>query len=443
MFCGYGIAKCGAGAEGNTTMKLKWGGVLLLTVTAMMAQTSNQDKSADQLRDLAGIAKNSGDLLASANYICQAAALDSKKYEKKCARAKEDANNALLQFQIDLNTGRTEIQHKDYGGTLRDLGKITFGPNRPEAQDLMQLARIASNGGTPVDLTSYEAFKSARAAYVRGDFDVAQSEAKRVQSPPLQNATNKLLTNISIYRDMMKQAEALTRSGDLKGAEQKYQFAALIKQDGPGQPRDRLRELQAAEAQAANAKPAPPPPAQPPVPIQPQTLSKAPPPTQTSNNRGKTKISSSPAPHERRQGLGEDARQLPKSSQANARKADDVSDKKDPPGNIHQDSEEVEESLTQGVTDFYASHFSHADDVIEGYLQGGGTHYAGAAHFYLGASFLTQALLTSPKDRPRADSLRQKAQAQFTAAKQLHYKPVESAVSPKVLGEWTQIGNQQ
>ena len=103
----------------------------------------------------------------------------------------------------------------------------------------------------------------------------------------------------------------------------------------------------------------------------------------------------------------------------------------------------MEESLTQGVTDFYASHFSHANDAIEVYLQGGGTHYAGAAHFYLGASLFTQALLTSPNDRPRAESLRQKAQAQFTAAKQLHYKPVESAVSPKVLAEWTQIGNQQ
>jgi hypothetical protein len=421
-------------------MKLKWGGIVLLTATAMLAQTSNQDKSADQLRDLASSAKSSGDLLVEANYLCQAAALDSKKYEKKCARAKEDANKALVQFQKDLDTGRTEIQQKDYPGALRDLGKITFGPNNAEALDLMQLARIASNGGTPVDLISYEAFKSARAAYLRGDFDVAQSEAKRVQSPPLQNAINKLLTNISIYRDMMKQAEALARSGDLKGAEQKYQFAILIKQNGPGQPQDRLRELQAAEAQAANAKPVPPPP--PLLPVQPQTLSKVTPPPQTSNDRGKTKISPNPAQHEQKQG-GKDAQELLKSPQANVRKVENVYDQKAAPENTQQDPEEMEDSLMQGVADFYASHFSHADDAIEVYLQGGGTHYAGAAHFYLGASFLTQALLTSPNDRPRAESLRQRARAHFTAAKQLHYKPVESAISPKVLGEWTQIGNYQ
>jgi hypothetical protein len=422
-------------------MKLRWGGIVLLTATAMMAQTSNQDKSADQLRDLASIAKNSGDLLAEANYICQAAALDGKKYEKKCARAKDDANKALVQFRIDLDTGRTEIQQKNYSGAFRDLGKITFGPNKAEAQDLTQLARIAGNGGTPVDLISYEAFKSARAAYLRGEFDVAQSEAKRVQSPPLQNAINKLLTNISIYREMMKQAEALARSGDLKGAEQKYQLALAIKQNGPGQPQDRIRELQAAEAQAANAKPVPLP--QPLVPVQSQNLSAATLLPQTSNDRGKTKMSPNPAAHEQKQGIGNGAQQLPKSSQANARKVEDVSSKKAESRNIQQETVEMEDSLAQGVTDFYASHFSHADDAIEVYLQGGGIHYAGAAHFYLGASLLTQALLTSPKDQPRAESLRQKARAEFISAKQLHYKPVESAVSPKVLREWAQIGNQQ
>jgi hypothetical protein len=423
-------------------MKLKWGGIVLLTATALMAQTSNQDKNADQLRDLASNAKNSGDLLAEANYLCQAAAADSK-YEKKCSRAKDDAEKALAQFQIDLATGRTEIQQNNYHGALRDLGKITFGPNKAEAQDLIQLTRIASNGGTPVDLISYEAFKSARAAYLRGDFDAAQSEAQRVQSAPLQNVTNKLLTNIKIYRDTMKQADTLAHNGDLKGAEQKYQLAVLIKQNGPGQPQDRLREVQAAEAQAAKAPPVPPPPPPPPPPltVQPQTQSKATTPPQTSNDQGKTRMPPNPAPHEHKHGLGKDAQPLP-SSQASAPE-EGVSGQKAAPGNLQKDPEYLEDSLTQGVTNFYASHFSHADDSIETYLRGGGAHYAGAAHFYLGASLLTQALLTSPKDRPRVELLRQQARAQFTAAKQLHYKPIESAVSPKVLGEWTQIGNQQ
>jgi hypothetical protein len=409
-------------------MKLRLGGLVLLAATTLMAQTSNQDKNTDQLRDLASSAKTSGDLLAEANYLCQAAALDSKKYEKKCARAKEDADKALAQFQREIVTSRTELQQKNYQGALRDLGKITFGPDKPEAQDLIQLARIASNGGPPFDLISYEAFRSARAAYSRGDFDAAQSEAKRVQSAPLQNATNKLLTNIGIYRDMMKQADALAHSGDLKGAEQKYQFAALIKPNGPGQPQDRLEELRAAEAQAANSRS--PTLSEPVAPVESQAQNKATSPPHTNKDQGRSKLSSNPTPHERKQ------------QQANVRPVEGHLDQT-APGNEQQSPEEIEASLTQGVADFYASHFSHADDAIGVYLQGGGTHYAGAAHFYLGASLLTQALLTSPKDRPRAESLRQQARVQFTAARQLHYKPVESAVSPKVLGEWTQIGNQR
>jgi hypothetical protein len=238
----------------------------------------------------------------------------------------------------------------------------------------------------------------------------------------------------------MKQAETLARAGDLKGAEQKYQLAILIRQNGPGQPQDRLRELQAAEAQAAKAKPVPPP--QPLVPPQPPSPSQTKPPPQTSNDQAKTKMPPNPAMHGQKQGDDIAVLQLPKSSKAIGRKAEGFSRREAAPGNM-QDPANAEDSLTEGIRDFYASQLSHAEDAIKDYLQRGGTHYAGAAHFYLGASLLTQALLTSPKDRPRAQSFRQQARAQFTAAKQLHYKPVESAVSPKVLGEWTQIGNQQ
>jgi hypothetical protein len=103
----------------------------------------------------------------------------------------------------------------------------------------------------------------------------------------------------------------------------------------------------------------------------------------------------------------------------------------------------MKDSLTEGVADFYASQFSHADEAIGLYLRDGGKHYAGAAHFYLGASLLSQALLTSPKDQAQAEVLRHRARDQFVLAKQLHYKPIESDVPPKILAQWMQPGNQQ
>src|SRR5215469_7754175 len=232
-------------------------GTLLLAATAMLAQAPTQAptlglntaEKLDELRRLANQAKESGDLPSETLYLCQAAALDAKKFAKKCDRVKGDAAKALAQFHADLEMGRGEVQRKDYAGALRDLGKITFGPDKAEAQQWMQQARIGLNGGVPVDPASLAAFNAARAAYDRGDFDAVEPQVQHIQSPVIQSAANQLLVNISAYRDAMKQADAMFRKGDLKGAELKYQFAETIQRNGPGNPQDRVREVQAAEAQ--------------------------------------------------------------------------------------------------------------------------------------------------------------------------------------------------
>jgi hypothetical protein len=419
-------------------MKLKLSGAVFIVATAMLSQTPNAGKSVDQLRDLASHAKESGDLQSEADYLCQAAALDGKKYGKKCDRAKDDAGKALAQFQADLAMGRTELQRKDYSGTLRDLGKITFGPNKAEAQELMQQARIGISGGIPVDPASLAAFKAAREAYFRGDFDLAVSQAKQVQSPGLQNAVNQLLANTSVYREVMKQADAMVHNGDLKGAEQKYQFAVTIQQNGPGNPVERLKEVQAAEVRAATEKP------QAAEQSQSAAQSKATQPPQKINNTARIKNSLDTARREETQGDLKAALQAYNAALSlDARQADAVAGKKRVLSEMQEDSNAMKDSLTEGVADFYASHFSHADDAIGAYLQSGEKHYAGAAHFYMGASLFTQALLTSPKNQFQANTLREQALDQFALAKQLHYKPIESAVSPKVFTQWTQTGEQQ
>ena len=419
-------------------MKVKLSGAVFLVATTMLSQTPNSGKSADQLRDLASHAKESGDLQSEADYLCQAAALDGKKYAKKCDRAKDDAAKALAQFQADLAMGRSELQHKDYPGALRDLGKITFGPNKAEAQELMQQARIGISGGIPVDPASLTAFKNAREAYFRGDFDLAESQAKYVQSPALQNAANQLLANISVYRDVMKQADALVHNGDLKGAEQKYQFAVTIQQNGPGHPAERLKEVQAAEARAATEKP------QPTVQSQTAAQGKVTQPPPKVNNAAKIKNSLDTARREETQGDLKAALLAYNAALVlDARQAEAVAGKKRVLSEMQEDPSAMKNSLTEGVADFYASHFSHADEAIGAYLNSGGKHYAGAAHFYLGASLLMQALLTSPNNQQQADTLREQALDQFAFAKQLRYKPIESAVSPKVFTQWTQTGGQK
>ena len=172
-------------------MRIVLSAVLLLSSAMLLAQNQPPPKSADQFRDLAKQARKAGDLQAEAGYLCQAAGLDGKKYGKKCEKAKEDAAKALLQFQADLNVGRTELERKDYSGALRDLGKITFGPAKGEAQELILRARVES-GTLPPEQLSQLALTGAGEAFNQDDFDRAEDLLKHVHSQTLQSAANKL-----------------------------------------------------------------------------------------------------------------------------------------------------------------------------------------------------------------------------------------------------------
>lgn len=428
-------------------MKVILSGTLLLATTATLAQAPSQAptlglntaQKLDELRRLANQAKDAGDLPAETLYLCQAAAIDEKKFGKKCDRVKGDADKALAQFQADLEMGRGDVQRKDYAGALRDLGKIKFGPSKAEAQEWMQQARIGLSGGTPVDPASLAAFNAARAAYDRGDFDAVEPEVRRIQSPVIQAGANQFLANICAYRDAMKQADAMAHAGDLKGAEQKYQVAVSIQRNGPGHPQDRLHEVQAAEAKAAAAASS-----------QSQSTTaalmpsneKATPPPAKPNHAARNRNTLITA-HQ-----GATNNDVQASTQANNAPGNLAAQQTTglagtaPAADETQKSGGIEDSLKAGIADFYASHFSHAAETIGLYLLGDEKQHAGAAHFYLGASLFAQALLASPKDEPRVDALQRQAQDQFTLAKQLHYKPIESAVSPKILAQWTQTGEQ-
>jgi hypothetical protein len=410
--------------------------LFLLSGAMLLAQNQPPAKSADQLRDLAKQAKKAGDLQVEAGYLCQAAGLDGKKYGKKCEKANEDTRKALLQFQADLNVGRTELERKDYSGALRDLGKITFGPAKDEAHELILRARIES-GKLPSEQLSQLALTAAGEAFNRGDFDRAEGLLKHVQSPTLQPEANKLESNINAYRDAMKQADELDRSGDYKGAAQKYHSAATIKPDGPGQPLERMRQALDAQAKADQKKAEQA--ASPSAPVDEAQV-----PAPKSNGAEKIKNWLAVA---RRDETGGDLKGALQAYDAalklDGRQTEALAARTRVLKEMKDDEQALEKNLVQGVAEFYASQFSAANDVIGKYLKNGGGQHVGAAHFYLGASLLSQVILADPKNAANSDALRSKALEQFVLAKQLHYVPLQSAVSPKILAQWTQTGNTQ
>ena len=409
-------------------------GIFALFLFSALALPQNQQTNltADQLHDLAKQAKDKGDLQAEVNYLCQAATLDNKKYGKHCEKERSSLTQTLAQFQADLEVARKEIQQKDYPGAIRDLTKITFGPSRIEAQEALQDAlvlgdRIPANQMGPIALIA------ARRAFALGSFEQAESLLAHVQTSPSLDAAKQLLTDIRRYRDAMVQAANLAHNSDYKGAAKEYQLAISVQPNGPGQPQDRLREMEALIATEKVPAPAA-------APLQPSpatTVSAAP---AASTEMNTTKIAAELATA-RRQESRKDLQGAMRSYGAvlklDSAQTEALAGQKRMLTALKNNSK-LEEYLAEAITDFYASRFSDADDKLRSYLQEAGIDNAGAAHFYLASSLLTEAILNSPKDSTEKTSLQQQAEQEFALARQFHYSPVPSSISPKILAYWEQ-----
>lgn len=409
--------------------KTLWLSALLLLSSVAVPQTQQTNLSADQLRDLAERAKSNGDLQSEVNYICQAATLDGKKYGKRCEKDKQSLTKTLAQFQANLEVGRNEIQQKNYPGAIRDLSQITFGPNRIEAQEALQEALILGNRIPPNQMGPI-ALQAARRAFSRGSFEEAETLLTRAQTPATVDTARQLLGAIHLYRDSMGQANSLAHSGDYRGAAKNYQTAISILANGPGQPQERLREVQ--RAIAATEKPAPPP-------VQAQQSAPETPAGPAPANAAKiTELLAAAHRQELRKDLRGAKRSYEAVLQLEATQTEALAGKKRILAAWKNDPKMLEENLIEAISDFYASRFADAAEKLRAYLQGKGGKNAGAAHFYLASSLLAQAFLSPPKEITSRTELEHQAQQEFALARQLHYAPIIDSVSPKILAQWDQ-----
>jgi hypothetical protein len=415
-------------------MRRQWQ-LVILAVLALMVQTARADQT-DHLKDLAKQAKAKGYLDEVANDLCEAASLDAARYEKRCERARADAEKEVQLDEGYFRTGKFEFQQKDYGGAVRDLGRINFGPHREEAQRLIQQARAALPGSNSTIASQSQLLQGAQAAYQRGDFDSAAMQASQVQSAALQPMAKQLLSNIKVYQDTMTQADLLAHNADYKGAQEKYSFAIKIKDNGPGSPAEKLREVEAklVGQTAAAGKPRP-------------GLETA----NTESSPSSTRVDyaaivksrlAEARSNEAKGDLNGALRDFKAALALDGLQADALAGKQRVMAELQGDPKVLADSLEDGIRSYYASHFEQATESISLYLNGGGMHNKGAAHFYLAASLLSQAILTDSNDEAHMRSLRQSADEQFQMARQENYSPVGKVVSPRILTEWTKSGRQ-
>lgn len=222
----------------------------------------------------------------------------------------------------------------------------------------------------------------------------------------------------------MSAGDALAKSGDYKGAEEKYTFALKINANGPGNPAEKLHQTDALlQKQTAGQQPAQEPatkPAQPKVNYAAMVKSDL---AQASDAEARGDLKGALKAFDN--ALALDGLQ----PEARAGKQRVITE-------LRRNQKELEQSLADGVLSYYASDFAHANEALSLYLSGSDVRSQGTAHFYLAASLLSQAILADPQSEGQARDLRQKAQQQFQLARQAHYKPVETLISPKILAEW-------
>jgi len=389
--------------------------ILLCAPAALVA-----DQQADSLYKQS---QATNDQQAAVELLCKAAELDQATYGKKCNDAKQYLDSRLQKFDGLFVSGKTKFDAKQYTDAVTDLSKIYFGPRRDEAQKLIAQANDIINHPQPAD-NSAPALKAAQQAYDNGDFATAETNAGLVKAPELLPQAQTILSNIRNYRDDMQQAEAFKTDKNYAAAQQKYSAAIAIKSNGPGNPSGKLQELAGLTKQQSGTTVA---------------GNKAPDNTVKINAglaEGRDLLAK-----ENWQGaltacnqvLALDPRQM-EALTCREKAQDELKVA------LAGDPKALEDTLIRGIRDYYASHLTDARDAISLYLTAGGTRSKGAAYFYLGATMLSQAILSSPKSKQEHDRLQQNAVQQFQQAKQERFKPIEKYVSPKVLAVWNQPG---
>jgi hypothetical protein len=403
----------------------------VLFSSAGLPSVVHADQQTDHLRDVAKQAKANGDLDQEALALCEAAKMDPQHYVKKCDRASADADQQLHVYAVTLASSKSELQQKDYLRAIRDLSTIKFGPNKEEAQQLLEQAKGLLPGAHP---ESSAALRAAQVAYLRGDFDLAVAKASQVQTQPQQAVATQILTNIKVYRDTMAQADALAKSTDYKQAKQLYIFAARIIANGPGDPSEKLQQMDELIAQQAAVAAQQSAPVEPAKEFQPSKVDYA----------AKVKAALATARRDETSDNMKGALQAFNSALAlDGRQAEAIAGKRRILARMQGDPKALEDSLETGIRSYYTAQFDQAAQALTLYLSGGGMHDKGAAHFYLAASLISEAIVADPKGVDEIADLRQKSQQEFVLAKQANYRPIEKLVSPKIMAEWNKIGSQQ
>ncbi len=420
-------------------MKLRTCAAALLGLSFFMPRLLQADQQADDLNERYKVALAKGDVDLAVGFICDAAKLDPKKYDKKCAAAQHHENELLQSFDAAFGAGQGFMQQRDYANAIKQFSKITFGPHHDDALHQEQEAKNAENR-PQVLAGEREALAAAQAAYDRGDLAAAQAGASTVKLAELLPFSQQILTNIRVYTEAVQAGDSLMQGGKYPAAQQKYKFAYAVRPNGPGDVAAKLQKLeglitQPATQTAATTTTGNPTNKNPPTVV----TNNPPPPPPPINSTDPVKIKAALADGrsaESRKDFEAALQAYERILLLNPRQADAIIGKQRVMSSIQKSPQGAEATLTIGVHSFYRSQLAEAGDAIALYLTSGDARNKGAAYFYLGATYATEAIFANPHQTPDNKALQQHAMVEFQRARCEHYNPIERYISPKIIALW-------
>lgn len=233
-------------------MRTKLALALLLLVPAAAFAGKKED-----LQKRAQQAASARRLDEAADALCELAKLDSSK-ASDCQIARNEAAAEEKRNDARFSEGVAFFNRGALDDAEQKLKNIRFGARYSEAQRYMtQLipAKRREQQAAQADSVNIDRWNEAASAYNGNDFARAKRVLATVAGSKAADA-QALLAKINQYESAMAEGDRLTASGNHRQAQQSYEDAARLKQDGPGDPRGKAaREQAAAAAPAGTSRP--------------------------------------------------------------------------------------------------------------------------------------------------------------------------------------------
>ena len=395
----------------------------------------------DDYYKAAQAAAGKGDVAEAARLYCAAAQEDSsyKDAQQNCNIMGQEVARENRRNDDRFADGVKAFNSGDFDTAEQKFRNVKSGPHMADAQTYLsakipQAKSAAANASNESAMSAK--FDQGVAAYQHNDFATAKSAFNGI-SGKHQGDAQTYLQKIRNYEQAFAEGDSLANASNYKGAANSYTEAASVKNDGPGDPRSRISQMnKLAQGGGTSTTVA--------TTTIPVTHTNPPPVSHpiaaVVESRPKVDVNATLRDAEAARKKGDQSKALglyqkvlsADSSNTQARTGiEDLKKQAEASNKTIVAGSEADFMLAKGINEFYKQEFESAETHIRDYLDGAGSK-TGLANFYLGASKLTRYILGGEQQNDH--KLLVQAEDNFRNAKKVSgFAPPEKFVSPKIV----------